>query len=480
MKRNKMRAGLVVLAGVISSCAMPAWAEQVAVVGATIIDATGKPPIPNGTVLISDGLITAVDRSAKVKIPKGAKRVDARGKFLIPGLMEGINQPLIPGDPETLIRYDGRYDQLNIEAAQVALKHGLTTVVAAFMYEPTVKARDMIAAGKVPGARILVRGTHVGLIQGPGCSGDADPRMSKDLVERLCKDMNPLPNGMLAWMSPEQMRPVIREWLRTHDVDFVKYASAANTPLVPLLHFSPNLQKVIVEEAHRAGLPVFVHTFSTESADMAIEAGADVLAHGTQTGPIPYTPELIRKIVDRGIYVGAFAVTRRNMEARAELSRRTGKSPITKSPEDIETSMLNLRNMIKAGVKLVMGTESVLRPFGWRPDPNVSTELVESSWQSTLGEAHVYSMMGLEQNGMAPMEILRTATINVAHAYKLDAKLGTVEPGKIADLVILDADPLKDARNYGRVSGVIKDGRVVDIKALPVTPLLTAAPASAR
>jgi imidazolonepropionase-like amidohydrolase len=125
--------------------------------------------------------------------------------------------------------------------------------------------------------------------------------------------------------------------------------------------------------------------------------------------------------------------------------------------------------MIKAGVPLLLGNEASIRTpqqLAELPD------LPELSFGGKLGEAHIHALMALEEEGMKPMELLKTATSNVAKAYKL-AELGTLEPGKLADVVILDADPLKSARNYKQVHAVIRDGRIVDLNALPLNPLIT-------
>jgi imidazolonepropionase-like amidohydrolase len=90
-----------------------------------------------------------------------------------------------------------------------------------------------------------------------------------------------------------------------------------------------------------------------------------------------------------------------------------------------------------------------------------------------LGEGHFNALVALEEAGLAPMEILKAATSNIARAYKVDRELGTLEAGKVADLVILDADPLASARNYRRIDPVIKDGRVVDRARLPLAPVIS-------
>ena len=90
-----------------------------------------------------------------------------------------------------------------------------------------------------------------------------------------------------------------------------------------------------------------------------------------------------------------------------------------------------------------------------------------------LGEGHFNALVGLEELGMDPMEVLKSATSNVAGAYRLDDEIGTLRPGRWADIVILDANPLESARNYRGIHMVIKEGRTVDLEALPVAPIIS-------
>src|SRR5688572_21387591 len=95
-----------------------AFAQQTAIIGATIIDGTGKPPVSDGVVLLTRDRITAVGRSHDVTIPRAARRLDARGKYVIPGLIDA-NVHLMSYSLETLIKYEDRYHEIVVEGAQI-------------------------------------------------------------------------------------------------------------------------------------------------------------------------------------------------------------------------------------------------------------------------------------------------------------------------------------------------------------------------
>ena len=122
--------------------------DRLAIVGATIIDGTGKNPIPNGTILIENGIIKAVGKKKDIRIPANFNEIKARGKFLIPGLMDANLHLFLNIDLETLIKHEDRYHEIVIEAAQIALKTGQTTVFDTWGPRAAlVQARDMINEG---------------------------------------------------------------------------------------------------------------------------------------------------------------------------------------------------------------------------------------------------------------------------------------------------------------------------------------------
>jgi imidazolonepropionase-like amidohydrolase len=477
---KEVRAGIILLAALLV-LVRPVQADTLALVGGTIIDGTGRAPLENGVLLIRDGRIIDIGRSRDVKIPESAQKLDARGRYVIPGLMDAVNLTWFPMDLESLIRYEGRYHELFLEASQIALKSGITTAFAMRRgHAAPMKARDMINAGEAPGARIFVAGIAFGVYGrfavvppqfAAGRYATPDPEakyLSRSFVQRINGDWEQGSGGPesmgpeLLWMTPEQVRAVVRDYVRTQRVDYLKYAG--NDVYEAGIAFSPRVQKAIVEEGHRAGLTVQVHTMSEEATDLALDAGVDILTHGDRSGPMnPFHEATIRKMLERKVFVGVLPQTQRYLDAREKTDSQSY------DINRFKIAKINRGRMIKAGVPLLLGNEASIRTpqqLAELPD------LPELSFGGKLGEAHIHALMALEEEGMKPMELLKTATSNVAKAYKL-AELGTLEPGKLADVVILDADPLKSARNYKQVHAVIRDGRIVDLNALPLNPLIT-------
>jgi imidazolonepropionase-like amidohydrolase len=455
----------IVLA-VFATIAPCVHAETLAVTGGTVIDGTGRDPIENGVVLISENRITVVGASWDVPIPESATRIDASGKYVIPGLMDANVHLFFPFTLEMLVRYEDRYDEIVLEAAQIALKFGLTTVFDTWgNREALVKTRNVINQGQAPGCRIFIAGNIIGL-DGPltlEFLGSPPPLMaSPGFVESINEQWQQGVGRELRWMGPEQVRALVGEYA-AGDVDFLKYASSGHSHNEEnLIAFSPRVQRVIVDEAHRTGKTVQAHVTSVESLDLAIEAGVDIITHGDISGPsVPIPQETIQKLLDRNITVSVMPVTQRRLDALLE--EGSGLAAY------FEIGKVNGANMIRAGVRLMMSTDAtlyspVLAPVFDQPavDPRIK-----------IGEGHFNAIVALEERGMDPMELLKSATSNIARGYKRDADLGTLEAGKIADLVILDKNPLESAHNYRSIHAVIKDGRIIDRDALPVAPMIS-------
>ncbi len=466
-------AAFLTVMGLAVAAAVPAaQPRSLAITGATIIDGTGKAPLSDGVVVVVDGRIAAVGRARDVSIPRGAQKLDGRGKYVIPGLMDGVNMTWFSTNVENLVRYEGRYHEILIECAQVALKNGITGAFATWRtHNPAMKARDMIESGAAVGASIYVGGNIIGFdgMFSADSSAAAAPFVSPDFVKRTNDEFVQGTGRDLMWMGPEEVRAVIRNYVQTHKLDYLKYAANAHwlqggVLNAEYLSFSERVQKVIVEEGHRASLSVQAHAMSGEGIDMAVEAGVDLLTHGDMSGPkTPIPAETLQKMVERHVFAGVLPITQRNLELR----QREEPGDFT---QFLEVAKVNRRNMIKAGVPLLLGTEAGLKS---PTQPPTVDDKVDPSLHSYVGVAHFNAMVALEEEGMSRMEILKSATSNIAKAFKLDADVGTVESGKVANLVILGANPLDDVRNYRRIDAVIKDGKVVDRNALPLAPIIS-------
>ena len=454
---------------VLLLAAAPAGAQSTAIVGATLIDGRGGRPVPNATIVIADGRVRAVGPAAAVPVPDGARRIDATGKYLIPGLMDA-NVHLVFGiSLEYLARFEGRFETVIEEAAQVALRNGLTTVFDSWgPLQPLVRVRDRIARGEVPGARLFVAGNIIGLTGplGRDFNGGGETEGTKPFVKRI-NDLWELGTGpRLMWLTPDSLRKEIRAYADGPE-NFMKYAASGHT-LMEMLMFSPEQQRVIVEEGHRAGKVVQTHSTSIESLRQAIEAGVDLMQHCSIAGITPLPDELIQLMIQRKVWCAVQAMTPRFLATQIKAAGRF--PPRVPWAEMLRTEDQNERRLIAAHAPMLLATDAgITDPDAWA-DLSDSMKIDNST---ELGLAHFYWFDAMAEKGMAPMDMILAATRNIALAYQVIDDGGTLEPGKRADLLLLDADPLADIANIRRIALVMKDGAVVDRESLPRHPVLT-------
>jgi imidazolonepropionase-like amidohydrolase len=434
--------------------------------GATIIDGVAEGPVEGRSIWIEGQRIKAIGRRADFGVPPGAKNVDARGKYVIPGLMNA-NVHLLGGalSPTNLLRYFDRYEELVVEAAQVALKNGLTTVFDTLgPRKPLMAVRDRIASGELPGSRFFCAGWIVGLdgLLSLDFSAKATEVVAASIVEQingLCaENVGPA----LTWMSAEQVAKEVHAYM-DKGVDFIKYAASEHRWGDPTssLVFSPRVQKAMVAQIHRRGLTAQAHISSIETVWTAVEAGCDLIQHCNTTGPFPIPDETLELMVEQQTGAAVFPFTRRRFEwimNNCEIDRAY-----------FQTSEINCRNLLAAGAKLLLANDGSV----WGPelatDPRRKKFWVAPGEDdlSTLEGGHFVWLKAMEEMGMAPMEMLRAATRNIAAAYGKSTDLGTLEPGKLADLLILDRNPLASSENYRSIHMIIKEGAIVDRDALP-------------
>lgn len=449
--------------------ALPARAQTSAIVDVTLIDGRGGPPIAPATIVVADGRIRAIGPSDAVRVPAGATRIEGAGKYVIPGLMDA-NVHLVYGiSLEFLARYEGRFEALIEEAAQVALKNGLTTVFDSWgPLAPLVAVRDRIDRGELPGARMFVAGNIIGLTGplGRDFNAEGETEATAPFVKRIDDLWERNTGPELMWLTPDSLRAEIRRYTAGPE-DFLKYAVSGHTQM-EMLMFSPEQQRVIVEEGHRAGKVVQTHTTSVESLRQAIEAGVDLLQHCSITGLEPVPESTLQLLIARKVWCAVQPRTARYLEVEiksAQFPRRVHYAEL------LRTADQNERRLVAAGAPLLLATDAgILDPDAWSVVPD--DQKVDNP--TRLGPAHFTWFDAMAEKGLKPMDAILAATRNVAIAYHVIDDVGTLELGKRADLLLLEANPLADIRNVRKIGMVMKDGAVVDRGALPLHPILTA------
>jgi imidazolonepropionase-like amidohydrolase len=443
---------------------------------ATIINGVDERPVGEGAIWIEGGRIKAVGRRDDFSTPSQCRVIDARGKYVIPGLMNANVHLLGDTRLENLLLHDGRYEDLIVEAAQVALKSGLTTVFDTWgPRAPLIAVRDAIRSGRTTGSRIFCAGNILGF-DGP-LSTDfftKDAEVASSTVARRINSIWVENVGRhLMWRTPERVATEVRAYIG-RGIDFIKYASNDHYPGA-FLAFSPQVQAIMVGEAHAAGITAQAHTMSVEGLRIAVEAGCDLIQHANITGPTEIPDTTVDLIVERGTGAVVFPWTRRALSWIMEHTEDLGRTMW-------QASDANVHKLIRAGATLLLANDATIFSTDLTTDPFFSKTqwgLPGEDSLISLSTGHFAWLKAMEEKGCPPMEMLRAATRNIARAYGKADDLGTIEVGKIADMLILDKDPLQSAENYRSIHNVIKEGAVVNTEALPVNPLLTgpAAPA---
>lgn len=452
------------------------------VVGGTLIDGTGAKPLEDSLIHVADGRLSAVGRRADFTTPPASTVIDATGRHVLPGFLNG-NVHLLDGimmmgkgGAEYLARFEGRLHEVIEEAAQIALKGGCTTVFDTWnALMPVLKGRDRIASGKVQGARIFAAGNIIGM--GGPFSADfmmqARAVISASFADRMDRLFDAGVGRMLSTLSPAEVRPLVRDYL-AHGVDMLKVAVSDHLVGLlgwqsPYLTFSERVLRVIVEETRRAGVPLLTHTLSVESLNLAVEFAADVMIHATHTSLHPIPEDLLERIV-AGPGWSEIQPVPHAYQCHLERVNHAWAGYGGGAHGD------NIARMIRAGAKIILGTDAGCT------DPDLlhdlpPEELVDRPW--TLGNDHLVWMKAMTEKGMRPMSAIEACTLNVARAYHKDADYGSIEVGKVADLLVVDGDPLRDLGCAGRLVHVIKDGVPVDFARLPDPPLVTRYPREA-
>ncbi len=399
-------------------------AETLAIKAGRLLDVETGTLRSNVVLVIEDGRIASIGNT----VPDGANVLDYSGQTVLPGLIDvhvhlGVNA------------YDGSYASLGISVPAQAissaanalktLQAGFTTVRSAGANHYTdVAVRDAIANGEVPGPTVLAAGNFIGMT-----GGHCDTNL---LAPEFAHRDSGVADG------PYALRAKVRENAK-YGVDVIKFCASGGVmtkgdhPGTQELTFEE--MQAIVDEGHRMGKKVLAHAHGAGAIKTAIKAGVDSIEHASLIDD-----EGIALAKKHGTWL-VFDVY--NDEFIREEGRKAGLLPETLEKEKLvaEAQRENFRRAVKAGARIAYGTDAGIYPHGENGK--------QFAW--------------MVKYGMSPLQAIRAATIDAATLLGRADQLGSVAPGKAADLLVVSGDPLQDVDALTRVIAVIKAGKPVRI-----------------
>lgn len=470
---------------------VPARADTLlAIVGATLIDGNGGAPVPDAVIVVRGRRIAAAGARASTPVPKGARVIDGRGKFVTPGFIDTNVHVSIYSGLENFARYQDRFADVAVEAAQLHLKVGVTTIRDSYgMLKPLVEARDRIARGDVPGPRMYVAGNIVGWGGPWSLSFTGRPPENLSLFQEQMNDAITAGGGEeLVNLEPDSLGAAIGRYL-DGGADFLKYGGTSHFGDPVFIGFSEAAQRAIVEAVHARGKVAETHSTTPEGLRLSILAGVDLVQH-PEIHDVPMSDGLVRLLEERKVVCAILANTitgkpwsdylkQRQREdstrrARSDSAKAQGMLRDRTSAErkrdagnvGMQVRRDNARKLIHNGCIVSVATDNYLGLAPeFRRDP-------KPDWQNP-GTGTLAGIEGLVELGMTPLQAITAATKNGAIASKAQNDYGTIAPGLAADLLMFPADPSADIHNIRRVEMVMRDGRIIDVGALPTHPVWT-------
>jgi imidazolonepropionase-like amidohydrolase len=416
------RDGMANLARVASSFSADEPAVT-AIVGGRLIDGTGKPAVENSVVILRGGKIVAAGPAASISVPKGAEFVDAHGKSVLPGLWE----------------MHAHFEQ--VEWGPIYLATGVTTARdVGNEREFIVAARDAIARGQGIGPRLVM----AGVVDGSGAFS----------------------LGVVRVDTADQAREQVQ-----------KYKAAGFQQIKVYSSVKPDILKVVTAEAHRLGMTVTGHIPQSMNAIQGIESGMDQINHvsylmavmvdpktGTVSADSPQAKKVVQLLLEHHTVVDPTLAlleiishsTDKPVSAfepgilKVAPELREGLETMGVPPAESQQAAARFRMLLEtvhvlheAGVPIVAGTDQAVPGF------SLDREL----------ELYV-------QAGFTPMEAIQAATLAPARAMGMEKESGTIEPGKRADVILVEGNPLENISDIRKVSTVFAGGRMYQPAAL--------------
>jgi len=442
MKQKIFTSLLFVLAAGLCGITASARAQVVALEHVRLIDGAGSPPVEDATIVLADRKIRALGPSGEVEVPDGAERLDLSGKTVMPGV---INLHGHVGMVKGLTQSADNYTRENVTSQLETLaNYGVTTVVSLGTdLDLMLDIRGEQRRGRIYGARVFTalqgftrRGgypTHA-----PGVKGVAQEVATAAQARAWVKQLH------------EKGADVVKMWV---DDGFDKFPK-----------LTPKLYGAIIGEAHKHGLKAFAHIWELSDAKGLVEAGVDVIAHSVRDEEVD--EEFIAQLKENGVTYVPTLTREQSLFAYADPPEWLGDPFFTKGvePEVIEAvrtelgpsqkedpktevyregfnvAMRNLKTLSEAGVRIGFGTDS---------GPPARFPGFFEHWEMEL----------MTQAGLTPMEVIQSFSQTAAETLEVEDRLGTLEKGKAADLVVLDKNPLDGIRNTRTIHSVYVAGK---------------------
>jgi imidazolonepropionase-like amidohydrolase len=395
-----------------------------AIAGARLVDATGAAPVEDSVVIVRDGRIAAAGVRGKVAIPRGMAVVDAKGQTVLPGLWEMHTH------------FSG------VEFGPALLAAGITTARdCGGEFDYLVAQRDAIEKGNALGPRLLL----AGLVDAGGLKAF----------------------GHVTAETPEEGRAMV-----------ARYHAAGFQQIKLYTFLTPDVVKAIAAEAHRLGMTVTGHVPQALNAFEGVEAGMDQINHlnyvsnmmrgpGGGRGPIDLNSEAAAKAIqffkDHHTVVDPTAGWGEMAGHSKEVDVASFEPGIAKAPFALDAKFRGMggqtsAEQMRARMAQTLAAIGALHRAGVAIVPGSDTGLVGYGLDREL-ELYV-------QAGMTPLEAIQSATIVSARAMHLESDSGTIEPGKRADLILVEGNPLVNIGDIRKVSRVVANGRLYDAASL--------------
>ncbi len=400
-----------------------------AILGKRVIDGVSERPIENGVVVVDGERIVAV--GGRDVVPLGARIVDLGDATLLPGLIDAHTHPLLDSDDyqyRHLARSSAYKALRGLRAVQQTLEAGWTSLRIAGdadVHYAHLEIRRAIEEGLWVGPRIAGAGHY---ISNTGGGGD---------INFLSPEQRFVADGLVV-DGVDAMRKAVREEIKFGS-DWIKllvtgaFMSAADSPRD--VHFSEEELAIAVEEANRRGVPVMAHAHAAEGIKQAIRAGVRSIEHGTFIDE-----EGVRLAAEHGVYlVPTLYVGDFYLEKGSEGDWQDKNVELTQRYRD--EHFKRVRMAIEAGVRVVVGVDL----GGLNYDASRAAR----------------EFAALVEAGMTPMQAIQAGTRVNAELLGWEDRVGTLEPGKLADLIAVPGNPLEAISELERVHFVMLGGRVI-------------------